>query len=130
MAETWGLWLYTLGDLPLDLWLAYYDPDLSEAEARQHTARGFTGPLGGLIVGTADPAWAKVFPSALAALDEWNRTSATQPVRPDGQPNKPLTAFSCAPRPLSGGETETTATVDERDRPSAADMLGILKAWK
>lgn len=34
------------------------------------------------------------FPNAGAALEEWRRASTVRPLRPDGQPNRPLTAFS------------------------------------
>jgi hypothetical protein len=34
------------------------------------------------------------------AWELWMRPSVTRPVRPDGQPNRPLTAFSIVLRPL------------------------------
>jgi len=34
------------------------------------------------------------FQSAAEALALWNAQSETQPMRPDGRPNKPLTAFT------------------------------------
>lgn len=43
---------------------------------------------------TDDPAKAKRFPSFQAAMDCWNAQSTKVPLRPDGKPNKPLTAFS------------------------------------
>jgi hypothetical protein len=38
---------------------------------------------------------AKPYPSKIAALEEWRAQSATHPLRPDGKPNRPLTAFHC-----------------------------------
>jgi hypothetical protein len=37
---------------------------------------------------------AKVFPDTRAALEYWKRQSHTVPLRPDGKPNRPLTAYS------------------------------------
>jgi hypothetical protein len=37
---------------------------------------------------------AKVFPSKEAAMDFWRRQSSTRPFRPDGAPNRPLTALT------------------------------------
>jgi hypothetical protein len=34
------------------------------------------------------------FPTGAAALECWRRQSPTHPFRPDGEPNRPLTAFS------------------------------------
>lgn len=44
---------------------------------------------------TADPAKAKRFSDKLAAAEFWRTISKTRPRRPDGQPNRPLTALSC-----------------------------------
>lgn len=46
---------------------------------------------------TDEPARAKRFPDAGAAMLEWTRTSETRPLREDGEPNRPLTAFSVSP---------------------------------
>lgn len=62
-------------------YLAWYDPDLPDA--RQAMARF-----------TTDPAQAKRFPDAAAALEEWRRVRTVDPVRADGQPNRPLTALT------------------------------------
>lgn len=43
---------------------------------------------------TADPAKAHCFESFAAAVAVWNRQSTIRPTRPDGRPNKPLTAYS------------------------------------
>lgn len=43
---------------------------------------------------TADIKKAKKFPSFHAAMACWTAQSTKRPFRPDGRPNKPLTAFS------------------------------------
>jgi len=43
---------------------------------------------------TADLDDALQFPTAEAALAFWRQASTTRPTRPDGKPNRPLTAFS------------------------------------
>jgi hypothetical protein len=37
---------------------------------------------------------AKVYANAAAAMEEWRRVSSTHPTRPDGKPNRPMTAFT------------------------------------
>lgn len=66
------------------LYLAAYDPDADAPDA---------GPLGGRIEWTTDLDAAKVFDGFRAAHAEWTRQSTRVPLRPDGQPNKPMTAF-------------------------------------
>lgn len=43
---------------------------------------------------TTDPARALTWPSMRDALDAYGQQSTVQPTRPDGRPNKPLTAYS------------------------------------
>lgn len=43
---------------------------------------------------TNDPRQALLFDSPSDALTLWKVTSKTRPVRPDGNPNRPLTAFT------------------------------------
>lgn len=38
------------------------------------------------------------YPSTIAAIQAWRTVSRVRPRRPDGQPNRPLTAFSVEPR--------------------------------
>lgn len=60
--------------------LEWYDPDL---------------PGEGALAGfTRDASKAKTFPDGAAALEEWRRVRSVDPVRPDGKPNRPLTAFT------------------------------------
>lgn len=46
----------------------------------------------GFGVYTSDPEKAMRFESAVAAMEFWNKVPACKPTRPDGRPNKPLTA--------------------------------------
>jgi hypothetical protein len=65
----------------LGQYLEWYNPDADE-----------TGDLGGW---TADRARAKTFETFEDAMDEWMRVRQVNGgLRPDGHPNRPLTAFS------------------------------------
>ena len=46
---------------------------------------------------TRDLAQAKRFADFGAALEYWKRQSTVRPLRPDGQPNRPLTAYNVTP---------------------------------
>lgn len=61
-------------------YLASYDPDGNN---------GF-----GDLALTADPAKAKRYPSTTAAAEDYRRSSTVRPTRPDGEPNRPLTAYT------------------------------------
>lgn len=45
---------------------------------------------------TADPVAARKFLNAGEALEYWRKICPSQPLRPDGQPNRPLTAWNAA----------------------------------
>lgn len=49
---------------------------------------------------TGDPSRAIAFDSFADAMAFWRQTSTVRPTRPDGQPNRPLTAFTVAIEPL------------------------------
>jgi hypothetical protein len=55
--------------------------------------------------GKGDEGWttdinkAKKFPSFTAAMECWTEQSSVKPYRPDGKPNKPLTAWSVTVEP-------------------------------
>lgn len=86
---SWGLWLYAnenRGGEPVEAWLETYDPEAYDGR--------------GSVTATTDPARAKRFETIDAALEEWRRQSVVRPRRPDGKPNRPLTAFTAAPRVL------------------------------
>lgn len=61
-------------------YLAAYDPDAHDGRGR--------------VTWTADPAQAMVFASGVDAWTCWRSTSTVQPLRPDGRPNRPLTAYT------------------------------------
>lgn len=48
----------------------------------------------GVVRGTRDAARAIRFPSVAEAFAYWHRESIVRPRRPDGQPNRPLTAYT------------------------------------
>lgn len=52
----------------------------------------------GEITTTKELNEAKRFENFQAVIDEWNTQSKIRPLRPDGKPNKPLTAFTVEPR--------------------------------
>lgn len=66
-------------------YLAEYDPDINDPD---------DSDISGWVKGTFNPSRAKHYPDAAAAMAEWKRVSKTRPVRPDGQPNRPLSAFT------------------------------------
>jgi hypothetical protein len=80
-----------------DMWLEKYDVDAEPViEESIVFADGIliNGVWGGRIWLTANRDEAHRFASAADALEAWNIVSKTRPTRPDGLPNKPLTALS------------------------------------
>jgi hypothetical protein len=67
---------------PVDAWVESYDPNARDGL--------------GWMTFTKDPAKAVAFPSASEALRYWQQTSTLRPLRDDGRPNRPLTAFTIA----------------------------------
>lgn len=65
---------------------------------------------------TDDKSKAMRFASHGEAFEFWRRVSTVNPTRPDGKPNRPLTAC--------------TATFDDPDRPTKDFPPGILDAMK
>lgn len=59
----------------------------------------------GLATWTDDQAQAKQFFSAADAMLEWKRQSTVQPLRADGKPNRPLTAYSVTLASYTDGTT-------------------------
>jgi hypothetical protein len=66
-------------------WLAEYDPTRSGTDPAGN-------PMTAHITVTPDPRRALRFPDAAAAHEAWTATSGR--TRPDGQPDRPLTAFN------------------------------------
>lgn len=72
-------------------WVAGFDPDWRPDGAAVYPC--------GRVDFTDDPAEALTFDSIEEALRFRGRRSTTVPERPDGQPNRPLTAFTLAVDP-------------------------------
>lgn len=66
-------------------WVQHYDPDGGNQQ--------ITYPTGDLVT-TTDPKLAKVFPTFEAAWEAWRAQSTRTPLRPDGKPNRPMTAMT------------------------------------
>lgn len=67
-------------------WVQTFDPDASAYDPpRYPTGSGSS---------TADPAKALRFDDPGEALEYWHQPSTVVPLRPDGKPNRPLTAFT------------------------------------
>ena len=78
------MWIVATAEgAPIGMWLREYDPD------------GFNGI--GRIVFTADVEQAQLFPSMRGVLTCWAQPSTKVPLRSDGKPNRPLTAYSVQP---------------------------------
>jgi len=54
------------------------------------------------LITTPNPALAKRYAGFLEAMAEWNRVDERQPIRQDGNPNKPLSAFSIVVDTIDG----------------------------
>ena len=62
-----------------------YDPNRNDESDRPHTV---------YLTTTLNLLEAKKFDNVAAALEFWKLTDERCPLRPDGEPNRPLTAFS------------------------------------
>jgi hypothetical protein len=74
------------GEGPIGEYLEQYDVEA-------HDGRGFASF-------TDDPAKAMRFTDISEAVTAWRTQSKVRPLREDGKPNRPLTAFSMEPRSL------------------------------
>lgn len=81
-----GMWILDGETLDDGQWLASYDVDAHDGL--------------GEAIGTADPGEALRFPDVRAVLEAWKEQSTVEPLRLDGKPNRPLSAFTIQPRPL------------------------------
>ena len=95
-------------DLSIGCYLADYDPDVNGGR--------------GLIDWTRDPAGAMIFDNQLAAGRCYTAVSRVRPVRPDGQPNRPLTGYTVIFEPVESVVTEIPAA--EAIEALAADPAG------
>ena len=76
----------TLGEGPYEGFVERYDPE-------RHGGRGF-------LKTTNDIAKAIKFADKGDAFAFWHQTSKTRPHRPDGKPNRPMTAFHVMIEPV------------------------------
>lgn len=85
----YGIKLLALGSSgPLfeePLWVVSFDPDVH--------GEGYPYPTGNLVT-TIDPADALPFDTFSSAFEFARQQSTVFPTRPDGEPNRPLTAFT------------------------------------
>lgn len=72
-------------------YVAAFDPDWQPP--------GYDGPQVGRATFTSDPAEALQFTDVAAAMDFWKKPSTRRPLRSDGKPNRPLTAYTVEVRP-------------------------------
>lgn len=68
-------------------YLKIYDPDKVGYDVLGR-------PMLAYVVTTKDPSKAMQFADQLAAWECWRQLSGKQPIREDGHPNRPLTAFT------------------------------------
>ena len=80
-----GIWLVLHHEELVEAWLTEFDPDGGDLDYP-------TGSIGW----DDDPAKALRFDSATEAMQLWRTVSSRTPTRPDGKPNRPLTAFTVA----------------------------------
>ena len=79
------------------------DAILSDDSGRYLSHANFDACDGmGDFIFTDDKDKAMRFPSLEAAMEFWKTQSTIRPLRDDGQPNRPLTAFSAAFETLEG----------------------------
>ena len=64
-------------------------------------------PIGCYLVTDANPMRARQY-SVSEALETWNKVDIRNPTRPDGRPNKPLTAYTVEISPPPPGAEPTT----------------------
>jgi hypothetical protein len=77
---------YVLRNIQTEEYLKSFDPDAH--------APGMPAYPTGDAEWTSVPGEAMIFPTHVEALMFWKTQSTIVPLRPDGKPNRPLTAFS------------------------------------
>jgi hypothetical protein len=86
-----------------DMWVEHYDLDAIPPQPHSYfTDDGGAvvhGMFGGIIHLTPHREDALQFPSSAEAMAAWNTASQHRPKRPDGRPNKPLTALTVEVEP-------------------------------
>lgn len=67
-------------------------PTLEGRYVKSYTADGHGGR--GHMEATRDISEARRFQTAIEAMEEWKRVSRSHPIRADGKPNRPLSAYT------------------------------------
>lgn len=84
----YGMWIHEIHGTPVNEWLATFDIE-------------YAGGVG-VFTSTPDPQQAYPFDSLADVVSAWKRVSSTMPVRPDGKPNRPLSALTISPQVIPG----------------------------
>jgi hypothetical protein len=86
-----------------EMWVESYDVDVEPLWKASLWRKGggciVNGMFGGRIVLTPRREEALRFDTRADAMVAWNRISVTRPRRPDGRPNKPMTALTVEVEP-------------------------------
>jgi hypothetical protein len=82
----YGMWIMNPADWDDGCWLASYDVDARDG-------------LGSVTV-TTKPEMALRFPDAGAVFAAWREESTVRPLRDDGKPNRPVSAFTITAKAL------------------------------
>lgn len=100
----YGIKLLGLGSgrlLPEPKWVVSFDPNIHK--------KGKPYPTG-WVESSVDPLKAKRFKTQVEAWGLWNTQSESVPLRPDGKPNKPMTAYTIEITKLpEGGESNESS---------------------
>ena len=85
MSAAYALWVVGLvtGDAPIHQWLETYDVDAHNGQGRALFTRHLKE--------------ARKFATLTDAMEAWKTQSTVVPLRPDGKPNRPLTAYTVMP---------------------------------
>lgn len=83
-----GIKMFEVGGRDIDPpeWVVEFDPNVSATDPPSYPT--------GRLVSDPDPALALKFESYEAGLEFWRQPSVSVPLRPDGLPNRPLTAYT------------------------------------
>ncbi len=85
--KKYGIWVYESINGPVNGWLKSYDPNFCPRGKEWFWQRG-------LADFTQDPAEAMAFDTPKDAFDTYMTVAESFPTRPDGHPNRPLTAYT------------------------------------
>jgi len=89
--DEYGIFLEQLGNRLFLEWVTFFDPDGGPDDVEYPT---------GIVVTSADASKALRFASMEEATAFWRQQSTRTPLRPDGKPNRPLTAYTVTIRKI------------------------------